>query len=225
VAADDAAAVGRAARDLIARIPSRRRTRLGERTGAPFGYKTGWIAARTDDPEAVARALGLADLREVSWEEGIEASYRGSVFVSPPTQGWVLAVGVELLDRAPDLVALSAQLDTEVQLFGTHRVVEAHRWERATDGVLRRRLRYVGERDEAEAIGEPTDVERERGFDWVLEQPAAPPQDEAVPDEEDVMLVAAQWSLDPRELANTATSSEIGLSGRLTRDQRLDDPG
>ena len=51
--------------------------------------------------------------------QGIEASDHDVVFVSPPTEGWVLAVGFELADHPPDVVALSAQLGTEVQFFAT----------------------------------------------------------------------------------------------------------
>jgi hypothetical protein len=214
VPADDPTALACEARSLLARIPSTRRTPPGERTGVPFGYKTAWLAVRSADTAAVCRALELTDVTEISWEAGIQASDRGLVFVSPPTAGWVLAVGVDLAHNPPDPVELSAQLDTEVQSFATHRVVEAHRWERADKGTLERRLVYVGERNEAAATGEPTAIERSLGFDWAIEQPSAPPDHSIVPDEEAVMQVAGAWSLDPRELADTPTSSDLGVSGR-----------
>jgi hypothetical protein len=215
VPSTDPAALGRAARNVLARIPVTRRTQHGERTGVAFGYKTAWLAARTDDTAAVARALQLTQVTELSWEEGIEASDHDVVFVSPPTEGWVLAVGFELADHPPDVVALSAQLGTEVQFFATHRVVEAHHWEHAATGTLKRRLRYVGERNEAQAIGEPTAIERALGLDWTTERPSPPPDEAAVPDEETVMQVAAAWGIDPRELADTPTSSNTGLAGHL----------
>jgi hypothetical protein len=102
-----------------------------------------------------------------------------------------------------------------VQFFATHRVVEAHHWEHAKAGTLERRLRYVGERNEGEAIGQPTAVECALGLDWTIEQPSAPPDEAAVPDEEAVMQVAAAWSIDPRELADTPTASDTGLAGHL----------
>jgi hypothetical protein len=80
---------------------------------------------------------------------------------------------------------------------------------------LERRLRYVGERNEAEAIGEPPAIERALGCDWTIEQPSLPPDEAAVPDEEAVMLVAAAWSIDPRELADIPTTSNAGLAGHL----------
>jgi hypothetical protein len=215
VSSTDPTALGRAARSLLARIPASRRTRHGERTGASFGYKTAWLAARIDDPTAVVRALQLTDVRELSWEEGIAASDHDMVFVSPPTQGWVLAVGIELAKHPPDVVALSARLGADVQFFATHRIVEAHLWDHAARGTLKRRLRYVGERNEAEAIGEPTAIERALGFDWTTEQPSTPAGEAVVPDEEAVMQVAGAWSIDPRELADTPTTSTTGLAGHL----------
>jgi len=216
VSVDDPAALGRAARELLARIPGKRGKAAAGHTGASFGYKTAWLAVRTDDTAAVSAALGLTDVANVSWEDGVEASYDETVFVSPPTRGWVLAVGVELLKHPPDTVALSAELATEVELFATHRIVDAHRWERADNGELKRRFRYVGESGEAETVGEPTEIERSLGFDWVIDAPGPPPDDAVLPDEEDVMGVAAAWSIDPQELDVIPTSAAQGLRGLLT---------
>ena len=88
VPSTDPAALGRAARNVLARIPVTRRTQHGERTGVAFGYKTAWLAARTDDTAAVARALQLTQVTELSWEEGIEASDHDVVFVSQVAAAW-----------------------------------------------------------------------------------------------------------------------------------------
>ncbi len=216
VSVDDPAALGRAARELIARIPGERSKATAGHTGVSFGYKTAWLAVRTDDTAAVSAALGRRDVANVSWEDGIEASYDETVFVSPPTRGWVLAVGVELLKHPPDTAALSAELAAEVQFFSTHRIVEAHQWERAENGELKRRFRYVGESGEAETVGEPTEIERSLELDWVIDTPGPPPDDAALPDEEGVMRVAAAWSIDPQELDVIATSAAQGLGGLLT---------
>jgi hypothetical protein len=214
VAAADAATLGRAARALLARIPAKRPQPIPARTGVSFGYKTGWLAVRTADPKAVAAALGLVDVTEVGWEEGVALSYEQMVFVSPPIQDWVLAVGVELTRQQPDTATLSGALGTEVQFFANNRVVEAQQWERAEHGQLKRYLRYVGESGEAEAGGESSEIERALGFDWVTDGGSLP-EDAAVPDEEDVFRIAAEWSLDPHELDVIATSAERGLCGRL----------
>jgi hypothetical protein len=75
------------------------------------------------------------------------------VFVSPPTDGWTFAVGQRLAymgsfafkalgpDHAPGkllpfLERLSAELDTTVHYFFTHRVPETHVWVRSDRGMV-----------------------------------------------------------------------------------------
>lgn len=41
---------------------------------AGFGYKTAWLAIRTEDTEAVAGALGVTGARAASWAAGIDAT-------------------------------------------------------------------------------------------------------------------------------------------------------
>src|SRR5512136_620999 len=125
-----------------------------------FGYKNAWIAAKDVRPEAVAQALSLRNVREADWETGIRAAYEypftSAVFVSPPIDGWVLCVGLPLfapVDARPPIFGLctaewAAQLQTEVQYFCTHRVVEAHAWARARPTGLERAYVFVGESGE-----------------------------------------------------------------------------
>ena len=108
-----------------------------------FGGKQAWLAVRDGDPGEVLAALGLRDLGEVRWRDGIDLAHLTDdrVAVTPPLPGvadsrWVLAAGRHLLrpDVVLDLAALSKQLHTEIQFFATHRVTETHRWQRADDG-------------------------------------------------------------------------------------------
>ena len=110
-----------------------------------FGGKQAWLAVRGAEPQQVIAALGLRDLGTVAWRDGIDLAHLTDdrVAVTPPLPGardeqWVLAVGRWLIkpDTTVDLVAMSAELKTEVQLFATHRVTELHRWQRAADGEL-----------------------------------------------------------------------------------------
>jgi hypothetical protein len=118
-----------------------------------FGYKQGWLAVAATDASTVLTALGLRDLGPTPWQAGIDLGYRTEdrLAVTPPLPGaggrdWILVVGRELLSAEPvDLAGLSARLHSEAQLFQTHRVVEAHRWERAVDGRPLRAFEYVGE--------------------------------------------------------------------------------
>jgi hypothetical protein len=207
----DPIAVARIALAAIAEIPRRHR-QPGVETGAAFGYKTAWLAVRDSTPERVADAIGLAARELVPWQEGVDASYEDGVFVSPPTSGWVLAVGVGWFRHEPDVAALSERLATEVQYFATHRIVDAHTWQRAVDGRLVRKLLYVGESGEFEQEGDATQTEHELGLAGLDDDAAG-----ELISEETVMQVAEGWSLNPQLLETTPTSGSIGIHGRLPK--------
>ncbi len=189
-----------------------------------FGYKCAWIAVRTDSPLTVATALGLRNLRPSSWEEGIAAAYRYEpkvilsrhAFLTPPIDGWTLCVSTAFfkLEREQQLVPflcnLSRQLQTVVQCFQTHRVVEAHTWGWAESGNLMRLYGYLGERGETLFdIGGQTDAEASLGFRFFDERSpeASDPkvdywarEDLTFPNEDHVMQLAGKWSIDPTTL-------------------------
>jgi hypothetical protein len=173
-----------------------------------FGSKQAWLAVRDIDPPRLIATLGLGDLGEVSWRDGVDLAYLTDdrLALTPRLPGagdatWVLITGRWLLSSKSnvDMLELSALLDTEVQSFASYRVGEAHRWGRAVSGILLRSFAYVGELgevtqwrgdpDETElAIGLPTTVTEDDGDSVVLVSEA------------DVMRVAAAWSVDPNSL-------------------------
>ena len=163
----------------------------------PFGYKTGWLAARTTDSAAVRRALGLKDPVIANWESGLElAGASGKVFVTPVLDGFVLVIGVtDLLSGTRRLDAIGRQFP-EVQYFVTHRVTEYHGWARYEGGVCTRRYAWVGESGQVLCNDGPlTEQELSLGF---ARFPASD-RDEAalLPGEEDVRRLAAAWGVDP----------------------------
>jgi hypothetical protein len=172
---------------------------------AGFGSKQAWLAVRDGDPAEVIRALGLRDLGEVTWRDGIDLAHLTDdrVAVTPPLPGardirWVLAVGRHLLrpDTALDVTGLSARLGTEVQFFATHRVTEMHRWQRAADGVPARAFGYVGQTGEVTSWhGDPDPAERAAGLPAVFDSEAT-----VLVAEQDVLKVADAWSIDPTTL-------------------------
>jgi hypothetical protein len=162
-----------------------------------FGGKQAWLAVRDSDPEAVLKALGLRDLGEVRWREGLDVAHLTDdrVAITPPLP-WVLAVGRRFLQTAPDIVELSARLHTEVQFFATHRVTELHRWQRAVDGELIRAFGYVGQTGEVTSWhGIPDEAERAAGLPEILDDDTT-----VLVSEQDVLRVAAAWSIDPTTL-------------------------
>ena len=170
-----------------------------------FGAKQAWLAVAAGEPGAVIAALGLRDLGEVPWRDGIDLAHLTDdrVAVTPPLPGardtmWVLATGRHLIKPATkiDVVGLSAELGTEVQFFATHRVTELHRWQRAVAGDLVRTFGYVGQTGEVTSWhGTPDPAEREAGLPGELEEDTT-----VLVGEKDVLAVAAAWSIDPTTL-------------------------
>jgi hypothetical protein len=185
-----------------------------------FGYKTAWYAVRSCDPQKVATTLGLTDIRSVTWEAGfnaiakeedtfINSSDLKTTFVSPPVNGWTLAVGLALLKNAN---AHSSQIPTkmlkrlsevchEAQFYASYRIVDAYTWSRAKNGAIIRAYEYVGSEGETLTnIGPTTLAERGINFEF--------------PDEDDVLKVAGAWSVDPSKLDETI-STPLGLLGEI----------
>jgi hypothetical protein len=197
-----------------------------EQSSVEFGPKSVWLAVASDQPGAVADALGLADRRAAGWSEALGLIQRHPpaeslpVFVSSPIRGWTLVVlppSFAELDVV-DLGDLSRKLG-EVQKFATHRVVDSHRWERWVDGAALRRYWWVGESgeirlDEGEPAAAEGRVARRSDLegDW---------DDLDFADENTVLDVAGEWSLDPSELpaGSGATDGLLGYVSGRSRDE------
>lgn len=191
-----------------------------------FGYKTGWLAVRRGDIQGVADVLGGRIVGSVAWEEGIAASYGepSMLAVTPLLRGaddadWLLVTGSWIASEAEGLNvgALSMALGDEVQLFASHRVVGWCRWDRGRAGVTVRSFEYVGDVGQVRRwVGTPDavelglglpasfDVTRDDIFDFYGED------DDRV-GEEDVMRVAAAWSVGPTSLEGRPANGQLSL--------------
>jgi hypothetical protein len=197
---------------------------VGQMVG--FGFKQAWLAVR--DPvlvDDIVGALGASDLGAVDWQQGIDLAYLtdNRLAITPPLAdaagvAWTLVVGRLFFadGGAPDIVELSGRLGTEVQFFATHRVVEAHFWERAVAGRLIRSFRYVGETgDITQWSGEPDATELAIGLPRSFDTDAEPEdQPDVVVDEDDVMTIAAAWSLDPTQLDGQPAPGRVHVAAR-----------
>lgn len=187
-----------------------------------------WFAVKGGDPAAIARALGFEIAGPCEWSSGIDAAYEfGSqkVFLTPRIDGWTICVGTGLLDLTDSdrfveqTSKLAVALGTEVQFFGTHRVVEAHAWARATPQGLIRAYQYIGERGETTTdIGAQTAEEQELGFRFFDERSSEAAEDDywnrtdlSFPSEESVMLVAGKWSINPTEFEGREVEESEGM--------------
>ena len=181
-----------------------------------FGVKSAWLAVRSEQPEEVARALGLDDVRPAAWGVVQEIQRHPPeppfpVFVTPPVDGWTLVLLAPSLAEANfDLAGLSRQFG-EAQKLATHRVVESHEWQRWVEGSPVRRYWWVGESGEVRLDdGEPAAAEGSLAHagdldgDW---------DDLEFPDEDTVLEVAAEWSIEPTTLDGRLDLPAEGLLG------------
>ena len=191
-----------------------------------FGYKNSWLAIQAPTTEAVAEAAGISDLRPANWRTGILAASESGVFLTPPVSGWVLIVGYSLPDLDPDrrddweslLRPLAARF-RQVCYFGTQRVVGYNAWAKFADGQLVRALAYVGERGEIlvnEGTPTPEEITLNHKFSSLPPGPLEGSEDDypPTPDEEDVLDMAAAWSVSTRELPDLAPNPSSGWVSR-----------
>lgn len=174
-----------------------------------FGFKMAWMAVATDDVAEVTRFLALQDARWLPWSSAVEMAYDGKVIgVTPAVDGWVLVFGEKLFDWHPDndIVAKCSRRFGEAQFFLTHRVSDGHHWSRWINGETVRSMTHF---DGVEQIGEAA------GIDEIIMLPLHSDNDWIAVDEQDVMRVANEWSVDPSVLGYREIAESHILVGNL----------
>ncbi|PBQ30636.1 hypothetical protein CNR22_02225 [Sphingobacteriaceae bacterium] len=193
-----------------------------------FGYKTSWFAVKSAHYEKLVQYFGLTNVREATWKAGIDAAYEDGIFISPEMDSWNLIVGNSLpsgdskegIKETTELLKTLSGEFGEAQFFSTHRVVEFHCWMKAVNGNMERLYSYIGESGETIAYeGKPTAIEEQFNLINTLSEEAQQKdyfgrEDLTYPDEELVMLVARDWSIDPTQLDERKEPTEPGLMGR-----------
>lgn len=199
-----------------------------------FGYKTAWFAVRGTETGQVIDALGLEDVKHKGWAQGLEAVGEGSVFVTPPVDGWVLiVVGLELcpdtqdkIDRIEELLLdLSSRFGT-TQYFASYRVVDFVAWARAQDGKLLSAVSFCSELDGFVWLAGAMSAD-ERALGLIYEGHDLAEWSEAYfdalehgdddargLDEEVVIQLAGAWSIDPTTLESR---TDVNATGWLAR--------
>ena len=202
-----------------------------------FGYKMAWFAIRTTDTGGIAEAFRLSQAVPANWASGVGIVRREAdaalAFVAPPVEGWTLVVttldiAAEDQDKAQKILALLSDLSRqfgEALHFGTYRVVDYHAWFHARDGAVTRAFSWCPETEGIVVnIGATTEAERARGlgdlsrmtFDALLEAGDQPDPTARPPTEEDVVELAAVWSVDPLTLdLRTDATPSVGVLGTL----------
>jgi len=193
-----------------------------------FGYKCMWFAVSTEDKSKFGELLKLKNISDCNWEVGIGRAYNGSVFITPTIDGWTLACGwglphgdtKESIEEVKNiLIRLSLDFG-EAQFFCTHRVTEYHCWMKASNGKVDRVYSFSGESGENIVIeGQPTEFEQNLNL---VNTFSAAAKDESYfdredliwPDEELLMEVAENWSVNPTTLDDrNDIAHSLGLLG------------
>lgn len=194
-----------------------------------FGYKTVWLAVKTDNKKRISEILKLKNTKECNWKVGIAESYNSSIYITPQIKDWTLVCGMSLLNGNNDKIniiyikktieTLSAEFG-EAQFFGSHRVVEYQSWMKAINGKIVRAYCFLGESGENLIVeGEPTNFEKEYKLINTLSKEAQNDkyferEDLFYPDEEFVMKVAENWSINPQTLEERKDiKNELGIIG------------
>jgi hypothetical protein len=233
-----------------------------------FGYKVLWFAVRDSDPAAVIDALGLEGAMPANWASGLAAACPDTyaedadrwMFVSPPVNGWVLAVGSwlpyptgetqhDIGGKFDALFSLLMARFDDVQFFGSNRVSDLASCARAVSGKPERIFAYadgqvvmnIGDQTPEEAklglpdlsglspidagdrifsIAEEQDEEEEKLVAGGLSREDAQTRiradsGHAFPDENDVIDLAALWSIDPTALPDQDHPAGVGLAVML----------
>lgn len=195
-------------------LESNMNTPLKIESPIPFGYKSAWLAIKTNDSNAVVKSLGLTRIRDANWSTGLEVANNtnGEVFVTCPLDEWVLVIGLSLPDSGdserpdkitPILKKLSGEFG-EALYFGSHRVVDFYAWAKLIDGKIIREYAYLGEKGETTwNIGEKSKEEIQLGFNFfdensleALEDGYWERTDLTYPNEDSVLGISKLWSID-----------------------------
>jgi hypothetical protein len=183
-----------------------------------FGIKCAWLAIRSHEPEEVAGALHLQQVKPTAWPDGLAAVAAWPqqqplkpVFVCPTVDGWVLcpfSLALASLEQF-DFEQLSRRFG-EVQRFLTFRVTDLHQWERWVDGELVRRFGAEAD-DLLFEIGEPSEDETQVH----LSHPDAGTATPRLADEDMVLEMAGRWSVNPMTLDEHTSLPVHGWLGGL----------
>ena len=232
-----------------------------------FSYKTNWFAIKTDDTEAVLKLLSPVNPKAANWISGIKAAYDPTyfdekqypIFITPPLDGWTFVVGSNLpypyktteADVAAQKVndnfffilnQLSSKF-SEVQFFGSYRVVGFEAWVKTTNGELVRAFSFADGTVYAN-MGAQTKEEKQLKFidlsglspseaeSKIFNQAAIDANKEGaaqllrqpfdqqtlgrvIPSEGDATDIAKLWSIDPTDLPATYKIKSVGVVGFL----------
>lgn len=187
----------------------------------PFAAGRTWLAVPAVDPEHLAKALQLRTVLPANWRAGLAEVASQGVFVTPPVDGWVYAVGRDVAVRTADPSALEALVGALSDVFGaafwftSDDDREVYGWARGERGRCTRAYAFAEEHGHYHWHGEVTEAEQELGC--FVDDPRDRSDDEIKwwPDREVVCAVAARWARDPSRIAAADAGPSVGVVGRM----------
>lgn len=197
-----------------------------------FGYKQAWFVIQSEFADALLAYFQCESPTRIDWIQGMAKAYEPNgdlAFRTPNLDNWTMLAGTSLFTfgETPGLgerlLESALAVGAEVQYFASHRVVEFHAWARALPDGTVRAYAYNGSRGETiEDRGIPSAEELALGYRFFdVRSPEASSDgyweraDLRFPNEDDVMRLAGQWSLNPVELDGREVSFADGTLHRV----------
>lgn len=176
---------------------------------------------RADDPEHVVKALQLRTVLPANWRAGLADVEDQGVFVTPPVDGWVFAVGRDVAVHTADPAGVEPLLASLSETFGeafwfmTDDERDSHGWARGVRGELTRAYAFAEEHGHILWRGEVS--EEEHALGCFVDDPRDRSDDEVKwwPDQGIVRALAGRWALDPSGIDGARVAVGTGFVGRL----------
>jgi len=175
-----------------------------------FGPKSIWITVKGDNFKEIISQFEYRKISKVNWEEGISSSSRQSkIFVNGPILNWTLIFGFGLIQpdykngmsKVNELIKKLSDNFGEAHYYCSDRNSSSCIWSKALNGKIIRTFAFADEFFYHEGVVS----ELEKQLDNLNQDPFAQEDDEfwdknKYPDEDDVFMVAEQWSFNPLKL-------------------------
>ena len=194
----------------------------------PFGHRMSWIAIRTSNTDAVVRSLDLSNPTAANWDSGIGTIYDDAlsdsyVFVTPPLKGWTFVCGLPLpqpisaafADKLTPLLAVLSQEFGDVQYFAAFPIIDFFGWVRMYQGRMVRGF-IIGDQGVVWDKGRLTPEEKALGLKFYDVRGIRGRKGDAggaivlYPTEDQVLRLAASWSLDPLLVDKSNAAPALG---------------
>lgn len=189
-----------------------------------FGYKTNWIVVKSKQSKELLNILKYEKLVETNWEIGVDATFQNRKlrFICPSLNNWTIIVGesidyVNSISAKRKLSELSKRYG-ETYYFGSYRGTGYASWAKYINGKEERAFLLDDgdvfysygelEEEEKELVTErkfalekknKEDVEYHQKYDFLS----------LLGTEDDVLLMAEKWTINPMEL-HMFDNNELG---------------